>query len=39
MTTCVAASRKSTTDELDAKFPKGHEKIRPYLRTTPQPNL
>ena len=25
-------------EELDATFPKGHEKIRPYLRTTPQPN-
>jgi len=25
-------------DELDAKFPKGHEVIKPYLRTTPQPN-
>lgn len=26
-------------DELDAKFPKGHVKIKPYLKTTPQPNL
>jgi alkyl hydroperoxide reductase subunit AhpC len=25
-------------DELDAKFPKGHVKIKPYLKTTPQPN-
>ena len=25
-------------DELDAKFPRGHVKIKPYLKTTPQPN-
>lgn len=25
-------------DELDELFPKGYTKIRPYLRTTPQPN-
>ena len=25
-------------DELAAKFPKGYETIKPYLRTTPQPN-
>ena len=25
-------------EELDAKFPKGYETIKPYLRTTPQPN-
>jgi alkyl hydroperoxide reductase subunit AhpC len=25
-------------DDLDAKFPKGYETIKPYLRTTPQPN-
>lgn len=26
-------------DQLEAKFPKGVKRIRPYLRTTPQPNL
>jgi alkyl hydroperoxide reductase subunit AhpC len=25
--------------ELKAKFPKGYKEVRPYLRTTPQPNL
>lgn len=27
------------TEEIPAKFPKGHKVIKPYLRTTPQPNL
>jgi alkyl hydroperoxide reductase subunit AhpC len=26
-------------EEIPAKFPKGHKKIKPYLRTTPQPNV
>lgn len=26
-------------EEIPEKFPKGHKKIKPYLRTTPQPNL
>jgi alkyl hydroperoxide reductase subunit AhpC len=26
-------------EEIPEKFPKGHSKIKPYLRTTPQPNL
>lgn len=26
------------TAEIDAKFPKGHREIKPYLRYTPQPN-
>lgn len=25
--------------DIPAKFPKGHKKIKPYLRTTPQPNI
>ena len=25
-------------DEADKLFPKGYNKIKPYLRTTPQPN-
>lgn len=25
-------------EEIDSKFPKGHTKIKPYLRMTPQPN-
>lgn len=26
------------TEDIPAKFPKGHRVIKPYLRTTPQPN-
>jgi alkyl hydroperoxide reductase subunit AhpC len=26
-------------EDIPAKFPKGHTRIKPYLRTTPQPNL
>jgi alkyl hydroperoxide reductase subunit AhpC len=26
-------------EDIPAKFPKGHTKIKPYLRVTPQPNL
>lgn len=26
------------TEDIPAKFPKGHKVIKPYLRTTPQPN-
>jgi len=26
-------------EEIEAKFPKGHSRIKSYLRTTPQPNL
>lgn len=25
--------------DVPAKFPKGHNRVKPYLRTTPQPNL
>jgi len=25
-------------EDIPAKFPKGHQRIKPYLRTTPQPN-
>ena len=27
------------TEDIPAKFPKGHTVIKPYLRTTPQPNI
>ena len=27
------------TEDIPAKFPKGHQVIKPYLRTTPQPDL
>ncbi|MBC7863084.1 MAG: peroxiredoxin [Bacteroidia bacterium] len=27
------------TEEIPAKFPKGHKVVKPYLRYTPQPNL
>jgi alkyl hydroperoxide reductase subunit AhpC len=27
------------TEDIDAKFPKGYTLIKPYLRTTPQPNI
>jgi alkyl hydroperoxide reductase subunit AhpC len=26
-------------EDIAAKFPKGHQRIKPYLRTTPQPNI
>lgn len=26
-------------EDIASKFPKGHTRIKPYLRTTPQPNL
>jgi len=26
-------------EEIPEKFPKGHNRIKPYLRTTPQPNI
>ncbi|HPW62830.1 MAG TPA: peroxiredoxin [Cyclobacteriaceae bacterium] len=26
-------------EDIAAKFPKGHKRIKPYLRTTPQPNI
>ena len=26
-------------EEAEAKFPKGFNRIKPYLRTTPQPNI
>ena len=26
-------------EDIPKKFPKGHKRIKPYLRTTPQPNL
>jgi thioredoxin-dependent peroxiredoxin len=28
-----------TNEQIPGKFPKGHTEIKPYLRTTPQPNL
>ncbi|AWW32465.1 peroxiredoxin [Echinicola strongylocentroti] len=28
-----------SNEEIPAKFPKGHKEIKPYLRTTPQPNI
>jgi len=28
-----------TNEQIPDKFPKGHTEIKPYLRTTPQPNL
>jgi len=27
------------TEDIPARFPKGHQVIKPYLRTTPQPDL
>lgn len=27
------------TEDIPGKFPKGYTKIKPYLRTTPQPNI
>lgn len=34
----VIVSPSIATEDIPAKFPKGHTVIRPYLRTTPQPN-
>ena len=28
-----------SNEEIPQKYPKGHKEIKPYLRTTPQPNL
>lgn len=27
------------TEDIPSKFPKGFKEIKPYLRTTPQPDL
>ncbi len=35
----VIVSPSIATEDIPAKFPKGHTVIKPYLRTTPQPNL
>ncbi len=35
--TIITAAVKD--EEIEAKFPKGHTRIKPYLRTTPQPNI
>ncbi|MCU0400936.1 MAG: peroxiredoxin [Algoriphagus sp.] len=34
----VVVSPSIKTEDIQAKFPKGHKVIKPYLRTTPQPN-
>lgn len=33
----VIVSPSIATEDIPAKFPKGHKVIKPYLRTTPQP--
>ena len=35
----VIVSPAIATEDIPAKFPKGHKVIKPYLRTTPQPNI
>ncbi|WP_257659092.1 peroxiredoxin [Parapedobacter lycopersici] len=35
----VVVSPAIATEDIPAKFPKGHKVIKPYLRTTPQPNI
>jgi len=35
----VIVSPAIATADIPAKFPKGHTVVRPYLRTTPQPNI
>jgi alkyl hydroperoxide reductase subunit AhpC len=35
---CVIVPSIKDAEELKAKFPKGYEVIKPYLRMTPQPN-
>ncbi len=34
----VVVANSIKTEDIPAKFPKGHKIIKPYLRTTPQPN-
>ena len=34
----VVVSPSIQTEDIPDKFPKGHKVIKPYLRTTPQPN-
>jgi alkyl hydroperoxide reductase subunit AhpC len=34
----VVISTAVKDEEIAEKFPKGHERIKPYLRMTPQPN-
>ncbi|GLR15959.1 peroxiredoxin [Portibacter lacus] len=35
----VVISPSITDEQIPEKFPKGHTRIKPYLRITPQPNL
>ncbi|MEL6987479.1 MAG: peroxidase, partial [Bacteroidota bacterium] len=35
----VVISPSISDEEVPAKFPKGHEVIKPYLRLTPQPDI
>jgi alkyl hydroperoxide reductase subunit AhpC len=35
----VVVSPSIATEDIPERFPKGHKIIKPYLRTTPQPNL
>lgn len=35
----VVISPSIKNEDIPAKFPKGHKVIKPYLRTTPQPDL
>ncbi|MCB0640085.1 MAG: peroxiredoxin [Phaeodactylibacter sp.] len=35
----VVVSPSIPTEDIPARFPKGHKVIKPYLRTTPQPDL
>ncbi len=34
----VVISPSVSDEEIPEKFPKGHTRVKPYLRTTPQPN-
>mgnify|MGYP005666344571 CR=1 FL=1 len=35
----VVISPSIADEDIPGKFPKGHKRIKPYLRTTPQPDL
>lgn len=35
----VIISGSVKDEDIAAKFPKGHKRVKPYLRTTPQPNI
>src|SRR5690606_27939608 len=35
----VVISGSVSDEDISKKFPKGHKRVKPYLRLTPQPNI